>query len=116
MSAFDTQVGGSHYKNYKIQPMQFFIANNLNYPVAAIIKYVMRYKDKNGIQDLDKAIHIIEMLKEELFNAPQTVAPKKKCNCLSIYDEPSAELRVEKDKERYVDERPDASYYTDFCI
>jgi hypothetical protein len=65
ISAFDTQVGGGHYKDYNIQPMEFFIANNINYPVAAVIKYVMRYKDKNGIQDLDKAIHILEMLKED---------------------------------------------------
>jgi len=80
MSAFDNQVGGNHYKNYKIQPMEFFIANNINYPVAAVIKYVMRYKDKNGIEDLNKAIHIIEMLKEELESeTPQPAYIVEKC-------------------------------------
>ena len=65
MTAYGRQVGGEHYTKYRIQPMEFFIANNINYPVAAVIKYVMRYQDKNGLEDLNKAIHIIEMLKED---------------------------------------------------
>jgi hypothetical protein len=64
MSALDKQVGGDHYKKYVIQPIEFFIANNIPYAEAAIIKYVLRYQDKNGIEDLEKAKHLIEILIE----------------------------------------------------
>lgn len=60
----DRQVGGSHYKKYAIQPVEYAMANNLNYCQANAIKYVTRYKDKNGIEDLRKAIHNIEILIE----------------------------------------------------
>ena len=66
MSALDKQVGGNHYKKYNIQPIEFFIANNIPYAEAAIIKYVLRYQDKNGIEDLEKAKHLIEILIEDL--------------------------------------------------
>lgn len=58
------QVGGSHYKKYKIQPVEYAMANGLNYCQANAIKYVTRYKDKGGIEDLKKAIHNIEILIE----------------------------------------------------
>jgi len=63
-SALDTQVGGSHYKHYVIQPIEFFHKNKIPYPEAAIIKYVLRYKDKNGLEDLNKAKHIIDLMIE----------------------------------------------------
>ena len=62
MSALDTQVGGSHYKNMVIQPVEFIERNNLGFCVGNIIKYVCRYKDKNGIEDLKKARHYIDLL------------------------------------------------------
>jgi len=64
VSAFDEQTGGDHYKKLKIQPMQYALANNLNYAQANAIKYITRYKDKNGIEDLKKAIHCLELLME----------------------------------------------------
>ena len=57
-----TQIGGDHYKHFKIQPIDFFIANNILYAEAAIIKYVLRYKEKNGREDLEKAKHLIDIL------------------------------------------------------
>lgn len=57
-----TQVGGNHYKDMKIQPMEYSMANNLNACQHTIIKYVSRYKAKNGKQDLLKAKHTIELL------------------------------------------------------
>lgn len=63
-SALDTQVAGDHYKNLKIQPMEYSMANGLNACQHTIIKYVTRYKDKGGIQDLEKAKHCIDMLIE----------------------------------------------------
>lgn len=67
-NAWDKQVGGEHYKQYAIQPAQFALANNLDYAQSNAIKYIVRHKDKNGVQDLDKAIHYIELLKQHHYN------------------------------------------------
>ena len=64
MSALDTQVGGSHYKSMPIQPMEFSMANNMDACQHTIIKYVTRFREKGGIQDLQKAKHVIDMLIE----------------------------------------------------
>jgi hypothetical protein len=64
ISMFDKQHGGSHYSSMKIQPMEFALANNLNYGQANAIKYICRYENKNGLEDLKKAIHCIELLIE----------------------------------------------------
>jgi hypothetical protein len=55
---------GRHYKDLKIQPAYFCYVNNIPYLEATAIKYLCRWKKKGGIQDLDKAIHFIELLKE----------------------------------------------------
>lgn len=64
VKASEKQVGGDHYKGYKIQPLEFFIKNNIPYAEGAIIKYVMRWRDKGGVEDLKKAKHIIDFLIE----------------------------------------------------
>lgn len=64
MSALDNQVGGSHYSKMAIQPMEFSMLNGLDPCQHTIIKYVSRFRDKNGIEDLKKAIHTIELLIE----------------------------------------------------
>ena len=64
MSALDTQVGASHYKDYPIQPVEFCMKNKLDYCQSNVIKYVVRFRDKGGKQDLKKAIHYIELLWE----------------------------------------------------
>ena len=58
----DTQIGGNHYKDLKIQPIEYIMANNLNYCQGNAIKYLTRYKDKNGLEDLKKAKHYIDIL------------------------------------------------------
>lgn len=58
------QVGGEHYKDKHIQPWDYIIANNLGYLEGNIIKYVSRWKDKNGVQDLRKAQHYLQKLIE----------------------------------------------------
>jgi hypothetical protein len=80
MSALDVQVGGDHYKKLKIQPMEYSMANNLDPCQHTIIKYVTRFRDKNGIVDLEKARHVIDMLIEfEKNSAPVALpAPTKK--------------------------------------
>ena len=66
MTAKDKQVGGDHYKNLKIQPVEYIMANNLNYCEGNVIKYVTRYKQKGGIIDLEKAKHYIDLLIQEV--------------------------------------------------
>ena len=60
----DTQIGGDHYKTMKIQPAEFIEANGLSYLQGNAIKYICRFRDKNGIEDLRKAKHYIDMLIE----------------------------------------------------
>ena len=64
MKATETQEGGDHYKKYAIQPTEFIHRNGLNFIQGNVIKYVMRYKEKNGLQDLKKAKHYIDLLIE----------------------------------------------------
>jgi len=59
------QVGGDHYKNLIIQPVEYIIANNLSYLQGSVIKYVTRYQNKNGVEDLKKAKHFIDMMIQE---------------------------------------------------
>lgn len=63
-SKFDEQVGGSHYRTMPIQPLEFITKNGLDYFQGNVLKYILRYKNKNGIEDLRKAIHYIEMMIE----------------------------------------------------
>jgi hypothetical protein len=60
------QEGGDHYTKYLIQPYKFITKNNLSFFQGNIIKYVMRYKDKNGVEDLKKIIHYCELEIENL--------------------------------------------------
>lgn len=63
-SALDKQEGGGHYKGLKIQPIEYIHANGLSYFQGNVVKYVSRYKDKNGAEDLKKAIHYLELILE----------------------------------------------------
>lgn len=63
--ASSTQVGGSHYSTMKIQPIEFIYENKIPYMEANVIKYVCRHASKNGLQDLEKAKHYIDMLIEK---------------------------------------------------
>ena len=58
------QVGGDHYSKLEIQPAVYAQRNKLSYLQGTIIKYVTRYKDKGGVEDLYKAIHSIKILIE----------------------------------------------------
>ena len=55
------QVGGSHYKNFSIQPYEFISKNNLSFFQGNVVKYVCRYLNKKGIEDLEKIIHYCEL-------------------------------------------------------
>jgi len=64
LSSLLTQVGGDHYKKMLIQPAEFINKNKLLFAEGNAIKYICRHSSKGGIQDIDKAIHYLEMVKE----------------------------------------------------
>ncbi len=64
MAANDVQHGGDHYKTKAIQPWDFIISNNIGFLEGNAIKYICRWRDKGGIQDLEKARHYIDKLIE----------------------------------------------------
>lgn len=64
MSALTGQVGGDHYRNKAIQPVQFSMANGLDACAHSILKYVTRHREKNGRQDLEKALHFVDLRME----------------------------------------------------
>ena len=59
-----TQVGGSHYQ-LPIQPIDYIVKNNISYREGNAIKYITRHKTKNGKQDIEKAIHYLQMILED---------------------------------------------------
>lgn len=60
-NALTTQIGGNHYATMKYQPIKFAMDAQLNPVQFSIVKYVSRYKNKNGLQDLQKALHFCEI-------------------------------------------------------
>ena len=62
-SALDEQVGGDHYKKLDMQPIELIRDINANFFQGNVIKYITKYKDKNGIKDLEKAKHYLELMK-----------------------------------------------------
>jgi len=62
--ALDKQVGGSHYKDFVIQPVEFIHKNGIGFLEGNAIKYICRWKRKGGKQDIEKAIHYLHMLME----------------------------------------------------
>ncbi len=65
-SPLNYQVSGSHYKTMKIQPVEFIMANDLDFCQGNIVKYVCRYKQKGGVEDLNKVIHYARLLIEQI--------------------------------------------------
>ena len=64
MTALRRQVGGSHYKDRAIQPVEYIHANGIGFFEGNVIKYVTRWREKAGVADLEKAKHYIDLLIE----------------------------------------------------
>lgn len=64
MKATDHQEGGDHYRSLSIQPIQYIHANQLGFCEGNVVKYITRWRAKNGIEDLKKARHYIDLLIE----------------------------------------------------
>ena len=66
MRKLDEQVGGNHYKEMGIQPTDYILSNNLGWCEGNAVKYISRYKQKGQRQDIEKAIHYLQILLEQL--------------------------------------------------
>lgn len=66
------QIGGDHYAKMAIQPVEFILKNNIGFAEGNVIKYVSRWREKGGVEDLKKARHYLDMLIES-----QTAPAKK---------------------------------------
>ena len=58
----DVQVGGGHYKDFPIQPVEFCQKNRLDYCEANVVKYICRWRSKGGLEDLKKVKHYVDLL------------------------------------------------------
>jgi len=68
MTSYKKQVGGEHYKKYKIQPAEFIMQNNIPWSEGEAIVHIIRHKDKAGKEDLEKAKHYIDMIIEKNYS------------------------------------------------
>lgn len=98
MSALETQVAGNHYKQFKIQPIEFTMKNGLGFIEGNIIKYISRHKLKNGAEDIMKVKHYAELLLEIEYGIKQGVdnTLNKVVNEVATKEEISANELVEK--------------------
>jgi len=62
--ATDKQVGGNHYKDCKIMPIEYITKNNLDFLEGNVVKYITRHKLKGGVEDIKKVIHYAELILE----------------------------------------------------
>jgi len=78
VSAIDIQIGGNHYSKMEIQPIEYIMKNKIPYCEANVIKYLSRWRSKNGVEDLRKARHYIDLLIEAEMEAdkPDRILPR----------------------------------------
>ncbi len=67
----DEQVGGDHYKTFRIQPAEYILTNKIPWAEGDIITYVSRWRFKNGLEDLEKARHFLDILIDHVKNNPE---------------------------------------------
>ena len=72
------QEGGGHYKNRGIQPLEYTMQNNLSFCEGNVVKYISRYKSKNGIEDLAKVIHYALLASYEVYGEQGSTELKEK--------------------------------------
>jgi len=73
-SALDVQVGGEHYKNQPIQPIEYIVKNRLTFLEGNVVKYISRHRFKKGPEDVEKAKHYCDFVLE--FEYPEYLAKK----------------------------------------
>lgn len=110
MSALDTQIAGSHYKDSAIQPIAYIHANKLGFIEGNIVKYVTRHRDKNGAEDIRKIIHYCQLLLELEYSTPSvrggTLSTSTEEKDHVVTTSPVPEHRSDADGSRREDRRP----------
>lgn len=96
LKATDQQIGGDHYKKMKIQPFEFSMANKLDPIQHTIIKYVTRYEEKKGLEDLQKAKHCVDLLIQFKYGSQEPVQIQKVVDAVATAEELSASELVNK--------------------
>jgi len=71
--SLEKQVGGKHYRSMKIQPAEFINENKLFFAEGSAIKYICRHAAKGKRQDIEKAIHYLEMILERDYDADTSI-------------------------------------------
>jgi hypothetical protein len=74
MSTRDIQIGGTHYKDFAIEPVNYITKNELDWYTGNIVKYASRYKLKGGADDIKKVIHYALMLLEDKYDIKSNLA------------------------------------------
>ena len=74
----NAQEGGGHYKDRGIQPLEYTMQNNLSFCEGNVVKYISRYKSKNGIEDLAKVIHYALLTSYEVYGEQGSTELKEK--------------------------------------
>lgn len=91
MKALDVQVGGNHYKNMNMQPVELFAKTHCTAFQANIWKYITRYKYKNGAEDIEKCIHYAKLAEElkcyAVFDYPKMSTVYKFCERNNLSEE-----------------------------
>ena len=75
MKSTDYQVAGDHYQKMKIQPIEYIMANQLPFAEGCIVKYVTRWRDKGGIEDLRKIKQFCDFIIESELEKLENVKP-----------------------------------------
>lgn len=88
------QIGGDHYKKYKIQPVEYIHANNLDFFQGSVVKYITRFRDKNGIEDLKKAKHFIDLLIELEYGKESSSSCEEQCKGCPESKESVSETKI----------------------
>ena len=68
---YKKQIGGTHYKDMKIQPSEFINENKLLFAEGNAIKYICRHASKGEVKDLEKAKHYIDMIIERDYSGDE---------------------------------------------
>ena len=68
VNASKIQVGGTHYKDCAIMPIEYIIKNKLDFLEGNVVKYITRHRTKGGQEDIDKVIHYANLIKEYYYN------------------------------------------------
>jgi len=96
------QIGGQHYKDNAVQPLEYVVENGLGFCEANVVKYTTRYRHKNGIEDLRKVEHYIQLHFEMVDREPLVFRIVRKVLCESWQYQVQPDDRVGMPPSEYI--------------